>query len=120
MTTVEITKHCPECGRELKIRTNRQNGSQFISCSGFPECRYSESISENLKMELAGAPTLFDIPTEPAIDRRPIARCRTCGAAIVWGTTKNGKHCPYNVVGMKVTEQSHFETCPQATGWSKS
>lgn len=74
MTTVEISKPCPECGRELKIRTNRKTETQFISCSGFPDCRYTETISENLKMELMGHPTLFDVPTEPVVDR-PVFRC---------------------------------------------
>lgn len=116
---IQLSKVCPECGRDLKIRTNSTNGSQFIACTGFPDCRHTETIPETLKMQLAGAPTLFDVPTEPAIDRRKIERCKSCGAAIVWGVTKNGKRCPYNVVGMQATEQSHFETCPQSRGWSQ-
>lgn len=58
MTT--ITKACPDCGRELKIRTNRENGSEFIGCTGWPECKHTEPIPESLRMRLAGAPTLFD------------------------------------------------------------
>ena len=33
---------CPECGRNLVIRTGRFG--RFISCSGFPECRYRRSV----------------------------------------------------------------------------
>ena len=37
-----IDKLCPECGRNLVIRTGRFG--RFISCSGFPECRYRRSV----------------------------------------------------------------------------
>ncbi|MBV9711340.1 MAG: topoisomerase DNA-binding C4 zinc finger domain-containing protein [Ktedonobacteraceae bacterium] len=33
---------CPECGRNLVIRTGRFG--RFISCSGFPECSYRRSV----------------------------------------------------------------------------
>ena len=38
----EIDETCPECGRNLVIRTGRFG--RFISCSGFPECRYRRSF----------------------------------------------------------------------------
>ena len=38
----EIDETCPECGRNLVIRTGRFG--RFISCSGFPECSYSRSM----------------------------------------------------------------------------
>jgi DNA topoisomerase I len=38
----EIDELCPECGRHLVIRTGRYG--RFISCSGFPECRYGRSF----------------------------------------------------------------------------
>ncbi len=38
----EIDEACPECGRKLVIRTGRFG--RFISCSGFPECRYRRSV----------------------------------------------------------------------------
>ncbi len=38
----EIDELCPECGRNLVIRTGRFG--RFISCSGFPECRYRRSV----------------------------------------------------------------------------
>ena len=37
-----IDELCPECGRNLVIRTGRFG--RFISCSGFPECRYRRSV----------------------------------------------------------------------------
>lgn len=41
-----IGRTCPECGRELVIRYGRFG--KFISCSGFPECRYTEPWLEKI------------------------------------------------------------------------
>lgn len=38
----EMDELCPECGRHLVIRNGRFG--RFISCSGFPECRYGRSF----------------------------------------------------------------------------
>jgi DNA topoisomerase-1 len=38
----ELDEQCPECGRNLIIRSGRFG--RFISCSGFPECRYGRSV----------------------------------------------------------------------------
>jgi DNA topoisomerase-1 len=38
----EMDETCPECGRNLVIRTGRFG--RFISCSGFPECSYRRSF----------------------------------------------------------------------------
>ncbi len=40
----EMDEPCPECGRNLIIRTGRFG--RFISCSGFPECRYRRSFMQ--------------------------------------------------------------------------
>ncbi len=41
-----IGRKCPECGKELVIRYGRFG--KFISCSGFPECRYTEAWLEKI------------------------------------------------------------------------
>ncbi|MGB9639613.1 MAG: type I DNA topoisomerase [Anaerolineales bacterium] len=41
-----IGRNCPECGKELVIRYGRFG--KFISCSGFPECRYTEPWLEKV------------------------------------------------------------------------
>ena len=41
-----IGRACPECGRELVIRYGRYG--KFISCSGFPTCRYTEPWLEKI------------------------------------------------------------------------
>ena len=40
-------KLCPRCGKELVLRTARRGsgaGEQFLGCSGFPKCRYTEPV----------------------------------------------------------------------------
>ena len=48
-----------------------------------------------------------------------IEACRSCGAAIWFGKTANGKSNPFDVVGRERTAITHFSTCPDARGWSK-
>jgi len=47
---VEVTdKICPECGKNLIIRTGRFG--KFLACSGFPECKHTEAIAEALNIK---------------------------------------------------------------------
>ncbi len=41
-----IGRACPKCGKELVIRFGRYG--KFISCSGFPDCRYTEPWLEKI------------------------------------------------------------------------
>lgn len=41
-----IGRKCPECGNELVIRWGRYG--KFISCSNFPDCRYTEAWLEKI------------------------------------------------------------------------
>ncbi|MBU1000344.1 type I DNA topoisomerase [Patescibacteria group bacterium] len=47
-------KKCPECGKELVIKIGRFG--KFLACSGFPECKHTESLEEkiNVKCSLDG------------------------------------------------------------------
>lgn len=44
-----VGRDCPTCGKELVIRYGRYG--KFISCSGFPECRYTEPWLEKIGVE---------------------------------------------------------------------
>ncbi len=39
-------KKCPECGKELIVRIGKFG--KFFACSGFPECKHTESIEEKV------------------------------------------------------------------------
>jgi len=59
-------KECPQCGRPMLIKMGKFG--KFVACSGFPECRYTESINE-------------------VVD----AKCPQCGGDIVALRTKKGR-----------------------------
>lgn len=63
-------KTCPNCGVNtmLIVRTNRDNGRQFLGCPNFPECTYHEGIPESTKMRLMGQPELDFMSEEGEIE----------------------------------------------------
>ncbi|MBX6362820.1 MAG: type I DNA topoisomerase [Gemmatimonadetes bacterium] len=40
---------CPECGRPMAVRWNRFG--RFLACTGYPECRHTESLDRKAKDE---------------------------------------------------------------------
>ena len=42
----ETDKKCPECSKPLLIRLGRYG--KFYACSGFPKCKYTASLEENM------------------------------------------------------------------------
>ncbi|MBI2338032.1 type I DNA topoisomerase [Candidatus Daviesbacteria bacterium] len=59
-------KQCPECGKELIIRIGKFG--KFLACSGFPECKHTESLEEKID-----------------------AKCPDCGGEVVVRKTRRGK-----------------------------
>lgn len=48
VTALEETDEiCPECGKPLVVKLGRYG--KFISCTGFPECKYARPLSDVLK-----------------------------------------------------------------------
>ncbi|MEZ9699020.1 topoisomerase DNA-binding C4 zinc finger domain-containing protein [Vibrio sp. 10N.261.46.E12] len=35
---------CPKCGSALQVKHSEKNQSDFIGCSSFPKCRYTQAI----------------------------------------------------------------------------
>ena len=62
----EAGKDCPQCGRPLLIKYGRFG--KFLACSGFPECRHTESINEDTGV-----------------------KCFQCGGAIIALKSKKGR-----------------------------
>jgi len=62
----KIGRACPRCGHDLVIRWGRFG--KFISCSNFPECRYTEAILEKIGVN-----------------------CPKCGGDIVMRKTRKGR-----------------------------
>ncbi len=69
-TVQPVGRKCPECGKELLYRWGKRG--RFISCSGFPECNYSENIEK--------APTV-----------KITQKCPKCGGEMVLREGKFGR-----------------------------
>lgn len=94
-----IGRDCPTCNRELVIRYGRFG--KFISCSGFPDCRYTEPWLEKIGVscpkckegDMAARKTrkgraFYGCSNYPACDftswKRPLAQpCPSCGGMLV-------------------------------------
>ncbi|MGH2494661.1 MAG: type I DNA topoisomerase [Ktedonobacteraceae bacterium] len=92
----ELDEACPECGRNLVIRTGRFG--RFISCSGFPECRYGRSVVTKTG-----------------------ALCPNCGGDLVERKTKQKKRIFYGCnnypnCNFAIWEKPVPELCPNCNG----
>ena len=66
-----VGRECPKCGSELVYKVSRY-GEKFIACSGFPKCKYSESL----------VPKVIEYTGES---------CPKCGNPLVFRTSKRTK-----------------------------
>ena len=92
----ELEELCPECGRHLVIRTGRYG--RFISCSGFPECRYGRSVVTKTG-----------------------ALCPQCGGDLVERKTRQKKRIFYGcsnypTCNFAIWERPVPELCPNCVG----
>jgi DNA topoisomerase-1 len=62
----EAGKDCPECGKPMLIKYGRFG--KFMACSGFPDCRHTESLNEEVGVE-----------------------CPRCGGAVLALKSKKGR-----------------------------
>lgn len=68
---------CPECGKPMSLKTSRW-GSQFMGCTGYPECKHTQPLSKDQK------PLPDDQPSDE--------KCEKCGGAM---TLKHGRFGEY-------------------------
>ena len=87
----EAGKDCPECGQPLLIKHGRFG--KFLACSGFPECRHTESLNEEVGVE-----------------------CPSCGGKIVALKSKKGRRfygCSnYPTCNFRSWNKPTGQTCP--------
>ncbi|MFQ5681504.1 MAG: type I DNA topoisomerase [Candidatus Omnitrophota bacterium] len=51
---VYTEESCAECGRRMVVKWGRKG--RFLSCSGFPECKFAKSITSGVKCPQQGCP----------------------------------------------------------------
>ena len=78
---IETKVKCPNCGRPMLVRTNRK-GTQFLGCSGYPECKTSMSL--NAINEGADSQN----PEQEVCEEK----CDKCGSDMVYKTGPYGKY----------------------------
>ena len=47
-----VEEKCPECGRRMVVKWGRRG--QFLSCSGFPECKFAKPVTTGVKCPQEG------------------------------------------------------------------
>ncbi len=72
-----IGRNCPKCAEELLLRSGRYGN--FIACSGFPKCKYTEQIDEDGNT------------VEKPADEVSEEKCDKCGSDMVIKNGRNGK-----------------------------
>ena len=84
VTQQRIDENCPECGRPLAIRLGRSGN--FISCTGFPECRYARNLPRPGEDAAEQGEAGGGAPS--ALEGR---NCPKCGSALVEKSGRSGK-----------------------------
>lgn len=72
-----LGRNCPKCGEELLLRGGRYGN--FIACSGFPKCKYTEQVEEDGET------------AAPADSEKTDEKCDKCGQDMVIKNGRNGK-----------------------------
>jgi len=84
VTQQRIDENCPECGRPLAIRLGRSGN--FISCTGFPECRYARNLPRPGEDAAEQGEAGGGAPS--ALEGRS---CPKCGSALIEKSGRSGK-----------------------------
>ncbi len=94
-------ENCPDCGKPMSIKTSRW-GSQFMGCTGWPDCKYTRPLSKDQK------PVPEDRPAEE--------KCEKCGGDMLIKHGRFGEYMKCQNEGCGATksfEQKTGVTCPK-------
>ena len=83
--TIETKYKCPNCGKPMVLRTSK-TGSQFLGCSGYPDCKTTMSLNAIQEMETPDE----DNPEKP--QEICEEKCEVCGADMKFKTGPYGKY----------------------------
>ncbi len=74
---IESEQVCPKCGKKMIVRTSRF-GTQFLGCSGYPECKTMLPLSKD------GTPV--------QVDEKSDEKCEKCGSDMIIKIGPYGKY----------------------------
>lgn len=92
---------CPDCGKPMSLKTSRW-GSQFLGCTGYPECKHTQPLSKDQKA----------LPKDQPSDEK----CDKCGGEMVLKHGRFGEYLKCQVEDCGATrsfEQKTGVTCPK-------
>ena len=84
--TIESDKKCPNCGRVMLVKTSRF-GTQFLGCSGYPECKTIISLNNINELDSADGEG-----SEPREEQTVDEKCDKCGGAMGMKIGPYGKY----------------------------
>ena len=103
---IESKIKCPNCGKPMVLRIGK-NGSQFLGCSGFPDCKTMMSLnalSEDTGEESSNEPEVCE------------EKCEKCGSDMIFKTGPYGKYMECTNADCKHRKPSRKSTgvkCPK-------
>jgi DNA topoisomerase-1 len=92
---------CPDCGKPMSLKTSRW-GSQFMGCTGYPECKATRPLSKDQK------PLPEDQPSDE--------KCEKCGGDMLMKHGRFGEYLKCQSEGCGATksfEQKTGVVCPK-------
>lgn len=84
---IESDKKCPNCGKVMLVKTSRF-GTQFLGCSGYPECKTIISLNNLTELDDAENGEDGEKKELPAVDEK----CEKCGGGMVMKIGPYGKY----------------------------
>ncbi|MCQ2739184.1 MAG: type I DNA topoisomerase [bacterium] len=80
---IESDKLCPNCGKKMIVRTSRF-GTQFLGCSGYPECKTIISLNNINELDSSDDNSQQEETVEE--------KCEKCGGSMVLKVGPYGKY----------------------------
>lgn len=84
---IESDKKCPNCGKVMLVKTSRF-GTQFLGCSGYPECKTIISLNNLTELDDAENGEGGENKELPAVDEK----CEKCGGEMTMKIGPYGKY----------------------------
>ena len=86
--TIETEYKCPNCGKPMVLRSSK-TGSQFLGCSGFPDCKTTMSLNMIREMEAENEELEKSEEKPKEICEE---KCEKCGSDMIYKLGPYGKY----------------------------